>query len=140
MEVLLNLFWLLIALGAFARWGRRIARTGRKDRRIRQAISPLLALACALAVLFPAISVTDDLHPQLAVIEDSSATRRNVTSVGGGHGQSNHGALASPPALASAPFQSPGYRNVLASVTFIDSIHPDGPLARTASERAPPLV
>ena len=140
MELILNLLWLLTALGAFAWWKPQLARAGRKARRGYQALSPFLALACALAVLFPAISVTDDLHPQLAVIEDSSASRRSVASVGGSHGHSNHGPLASPPALIPAPFQPLGGRTVCESLNVPDSFHPAKTLARAACERAPPLV
>ena len=71
LEVLLNVFWLLVAIAAFLSWrtqsgGRRPARRG-GTRPART-----LALACALSLLFPVISLTDDLHQVQAVMEDSS--------------------------------------------------------------------
>jgi hypothetical protein len=66
MENFLNLCWLLLALTALAGWGchTRGRRAGRSCR--------LLALICALALMFPVISATDDLHPAAQAIEDSS--------------------------------------------------------------------
>jgi hypothetical protein len=70
MELLLNLIWLGLAIGALAAFveGRR--------RSARTAEAPfglsLLALVCVLVLLFPVISASDDLHPAQAVVEDAS--------------------------------------------------------------------
>ena len=71
MEALLNLVWLLIAVVATARFAiaadvscpvrRRLAGT---------------ALFCVIALLFPIISVTDDLHEDAALVEETTAARR----------------------------------------------------------------
>src|SRR5690348_10410303 len=73
MEVGLNLFWLLLALAGFCVWQWRGPRPGRA-RRSRGPVRRLLTLACALAVLFPVISLTDDLHGEQLAIDDSSRT------------------------------------------------------------------
>lgn len=75
MEIGLNLLWLLLAAGAFLLWGRGAARPLRRRHALR-----LAALGCALALLFPVISVTDDLHPQQAVMEDSNPSKRALRS------------------------------------------------------------
>ena len=71
MEALLNTIWLLVTLGAFACW-----RPGRTCafRRSRRNINLLtvFALACALVLLFPVISLTDDLHAEQFPMEDSA--------------------------------------------------------------------
>jgi hypothetical protein len=70
MEVLLNTTWLLVAIGAFLFWqveGEDNARRREHNRRYR-----FLALAVALILLFPVISLTDDLHAEQAAMEDSS--------------------------------------------------------------------
>jgi hypothetical protein len=76
MEALLNLLWLMIAVAATARF----AITAQRDRddiscpgRRRLAGT---ALVCVIALLFPIISVTDDLHEDAALIEETSAARR----------------------------------------------------------------
>jgi hypothetical protein len=71
MELLLNLVWIALAIGAFLIFGRRQQRLGRKQSFCWQSF---LALACVLLLLFPVISASDDLHPSQALLED--ATRR----------------------------------------------------------------
>lgn len=73
MELLLNLCWLLIAASALCAWGRR--------RDVVAARSHLIALICLLALLFPVISATDDLHAMRPEIEDSASNRRSLKAV-----------------------------------------------------------
>src|SRR5207253_7685604 len=40
----------------------------------------MIMLACAAAILFPAISITDDLHQQAAAAEDSTVYVRKLKS------------------------------------------------------------
>lgn len=72
MELLLNLAWLALALMAFIAFVRRRKATGRHPQATFK--TALLALACALVLLFPVVSASDDLHPTQAVLED--ATKR----------------------------------------------------------------
>ena len=67
MELALNLVWLILALPAFVIWRRQRA-SARK--------SGLVLLGCLLALLFPIVSVTDDLHPISAEIEECSPLKR----------------------------------------------------------------
>lgn len=72
LELFLNLAWLGIAisaLSAFAVWARS-ADSG--SHRLRVGI----AVTCGLALLFPIISVTDDLSTDAAALEVWSSTRR----------------------------------------------------------------
>jgi len=71
MEVLLNTVWLLVAIGAFLIWRPEVRRGSPMERGHGKSLA-LLALACALVVLFPVISLTDDLHAEQAAMEDSS--------------------------------------------------------------------
>jgi len=54
----LNCIWVALALWAFARWACRFSRGGSARR------AELSGLVCALALLFPVISVNDDLLQQ----------------------------------------------------------------------------
>jgi hypothetical protein len=74
MELLLNLVWLLI--GGIALW----AFLGSPSKGQRQFLFALVALFCAILLLFPAISVSDDLHFQAFVSEDSSVSKRLLTA------------------------------------------------------------
>ncbi len=73
MELSLNLLWLLLAVASFALVGR-----GRGNRTLAgwHSWRRTFSLACALVILFPVISVTDDLHAEQAVMEDSNPTKR----------------------------------------------------------------
>ena len=71
MEVLLNTIWLLVAIGAFLFW-RPEKYTRTPTARDHKKSFGILALACALVLLFPVISLTDDLHAEQAAMEDSS--------------------------------------------------------------------
>src|SRR5208283_5321663 len=70
-EVLLNAMWLLVAIGAFLFW-QPVRYRGAATDRVRGSALGMLALACALVLLFPVISLTDDLHAEQAPMEDSS--------------------------------------------------------------------
>jgi hypothetical protein len=76
MELLLNLAWLAVAIAAFARLG-AWAMDEPDRRRIRMAT---VATACVVVLLFPIISITDDLEASTAVVEESATVRRAVAS------------------------------------------------------------
>lgn len=75
MELLLNLVWLLLAMPAFWLW--HYSRTA-PERRKSSPLQCLLALGCALVVLFPVISATDDLHAMRAELEETPFSKRNI--------------------------------------------------------------
>jgi hypothetical protein len=68
MEVFLNSIWLVLAISAFLFWQAE----REPERREHNGRFRFLALACALVLLFPVISLTDDLHAEQAAMEDSS--------------------------------------------------------------------
>jgi hypothetical protein len=76
MELLLNLAWMLLAVPAYWLW--------RRDAGARRVSGPqcLLALGCALVLLFPVISATDDLHAMRAEMEDAAVSKRAVRQAG----------------------------------------------------------
>ncbi len=78
MELFLNLCWLCLLLPAWLLWWRR---DGIGGPAISPAVRPLVfvcALGCVLILLFPVISVTDDLHAMRAEMEESSPGKRSV--------------------------------------------------------------
>ena|SRR5947207_12999533 len=76
MELVLNLVWFATATVVVADFVRRAA----PDRK--GFLLALGALSCALLLLFPAVSISDDLHVDPFFAEDASATKRltNATS------------------------------------------------------------
>jgi hypothetical protein len=78
MELLLNLAWLLVATGAIVLWLRQrgLSPSGRRGLLLQS-----VALGCALVVLFPAISATDDLHAAQLAVEASDVARKALRSM-----------------------------------------------------------
>ncbi len=68
MEVLLNVVWVAIACVALWCWRRRAHRGN--------PLAGLVALGCALLLLFPAISISDDLHGN--VLTEDTPTKQKV--------------------------------------------------------------
>lgn len=79
MESFLNFLWVVLALAALYVWRVRWARQSRESSHApwRQ----WTAFVCALILLFFFVSLTDDLHSELVIYEESSASRRHATCV-----------------------------------------------------------
>ena len=76
------------------------------------ALQFLLALGCALVLLFPVISATDDLHAMRAEMEESATSKRAVRQAGGEKHAAWVNRLQGPPALLAnmigCPLHKPG--------------------------------
>jgi hypothetical protein len=79
MELFLNLIWLVVAGLALGASCKRWAADGSEPQR--QTRQGWIALACALVLLFFVISLTDDLHAEVMVSEEASASKRHSCSV-----------------------------------------------------------
>jgi len=78
MELFLNVVWAALVIGVFVAYAAR-SRYARQTRVLRT--QHLLALACGLTLLFPVVSASDDLHPTVAVVEDSAKRVRSAMPV-----------------------------------------------------------
>lgn len=76
MELLLNLVWSIISLATIGLWLREHARLPNLRQKHHGLVRGLIVLICALAVLFPAISLTDDLHSEVVLMEEWNSSRR----------------------------------------------------------------
>lgn len=76
MELFLNLCWLALLLPAFLLWRRRVS----SEPWTRASFVILCTLGCALVLLFPVISASDDLHAVAQAMEESERGFRH-----GGH-------------------------------------------------------
>jgi len=75
MELLLNLSWLLLAMPALWLWRESVRTPGRRKF---CALQSVFCLACALVVLFPVVSATDDLRVMRAEMEESPTGKRSI--------------------------------------------------------------
>jgi len=133
MELLLNLAWFIIALVAICLvrgdWRRR------KGPRLHEWV----ALATFLFLLFPVISLTDDLHPEIALAE--AATGKKHFHLISGHGQDSQHQPSHTFQRYAAPFGNQTYCAPGASSTVL--IERTAPFAlsdstRVTSDRSPP--
>lgn len=99
MELLLNLAWLLLAIPACWLW--RNSKPANRRRRF-SSLQCLLALGCALVLLFPVISATDDLHAMRAEMEESPVSKRSMRQASAEKNPVPRPHLQSPPALLAS--------------------------------------
>ncbi len=140
MELALNAFWLLVALASFLLWWRRKPHAARGRRQLCDSLRRLATLACALALLFPVISVTDDLHGEQPLAEDSSTSQRVLKRWAGSQDSSNHDPLASSPPYSG--LRQPYLLDKGALGWILLSLAPPSlsGLAHSFEGRAPPLL
>lgn len=136
MEVLLNLIWLLVAIAAFryqhAVWYREASAHRHNGRSSR-----VLALACALILLFPVISLTDDLHAVQTVMEESS--RGVVKARAAAEACLRLGRSSFPALLAALTKPTANSRVVPADLIPPDACLPCLTLISRCEGRSPPL-
>jgi hypothetical protein len=75
METSLNLVLLGITLATIWLWRFRWTVSRRHPRNTFHV--EVIAIVCVLALLFPVISLTDDLHPEIAVVDSASGKRNH---------------------------------------------------------------
>jgi hypothetical protein len=105
METILNLIWLAITAAAIWLWRFRWL-VSRQNPRAR-VFQEVVAIGCALALLFPVISLTDDLHPEIVAVDAVSGKRNSgllvVGAMSARHAPPMSG-TQSVIAIVSAPF------------------------------------
>jgi hypothetical protein len=82
METILNLIWLAVTLAGLYVWRFRWfpSRGNQRERIFPEAVATL----CLIALLFPVISLTDDLHPEIMIAECVSAKGSLSLIIAGG--------------------------------------------------------
>ena len=77
MELFLNILWVLIALAGVITWRTRWTRQARL--RPHAAWREWTAFVCSIVLLFFVVSLTDDLHADLVLLEERCNNRRHAT-------------------------------------------------------------
>jgi hypothetical protein len=145
MELFLNLCWLSLLVPACLLWRQRISsdRSGddsgdgspRSARGLVGRHLVLLSLGCALVLLFPVISATDDLHAMRPEMEESERAFRHA-----GHCACALHALihSSQPALPSSASLTPAFEQVGTVLAFMP-LRPGTFVDPEPASRAPPV-
>jgi hypothetical protein len=139
MELFLNLLWLLVALGILGVW--RGSWIRQRQNTQRNSLAEWAALGCVLITLFFAISLTDDLHYDVALFDECTTGRRQSIVCAVAHG-SSHGegvVTGSGPAVLPriAPHES---LSLIAGVTRAPNVSVSFVQTNTPSARAPPAA
>jgi hypothetical protein len=123
MEQALNLLWLGLALAGFALLGSNLSRTAEHANRPPSHRQKMMAMSCALIILFFVVSMTDDLHNQEAFVEESKLLRV-MNGTGSPAMAAAHSAVAPPFLLyfgfprSSFTFGLPTLRRLLEPLEF----------------------
>lgn len=75
MELTLNLVWVCVALAGIALLGSNLSRASERSAGTPSKKQKIIAMSCALIILFFVISMTDDLHGMEVLVEDSKSLR-----------------------------------------------------------------
>ena len=128
MELLLNVAWALVAGLAI------VGFLGSAPTRMKQFLLALGALCCALLLLFPAISMSDDLHLEAFVTEDSNAGKRLANAAHLTNAEYSTAVLRVLGAPVTNLFRVIGFVRVATAVPHLSSL-----LERPVLGRAPPM-
>jgi hypothetical protein len=142
MELFLNLCWLSLLVPACLLWRRRVLFLGLHSRSASSVVPPLVflsVLACALVLLFPVISATDDLHAMRAEMEESSPGKRDVCQSSGDKASFWHSRwqslFAFAAAIPSIGLASQTGQKCLSSLRSLPA-----PASNLRASRAPPIL
>ncbi len=135
MELLLNIAWLMLVVPGVLIWRCQSAFARGSGRQYHS--RSFVLLGCLLALLFPVVSASDDLHPISAEIEESGPFKRTVKQSpgvkspvwshdGGPAAQLAHGASFRP--------ENEAFGAVLEYLPVL----PQQALVSTINDRAPP--
>ena len=135
MELLLNLLWLMLAVPAALIWRGQSASSQSSGKQSRA--RSFVLLGCLMALLFPVVSASDDLHPISTEIEESGPFKRTVKQSPGVKPPAcgcDGGSVAQPARVAS-------FRpdiNAFGAVSEYLRVLPRHNLVRVIDDRAPP--
>ena len=74
LETLLNAIWVLVCAALVLTWHAHCLSQIRRRVRPDAVQQSFISLVCLLALLFPAISLSDDLHPQIFALPDTKSS------------------------------------------------------------------
>jgi hypothetical protein len=139
METILNLVWLAVTVAAIWLWRFRWTVSRRNPRHSTR--MEAVAMVCALALLFPVISLTDDLHPETVAVDAASGKRNACLIVASSlHARTatvssgTHSAFG----MISRPFA--GVNLAITEIAPFYKLHNSDSLANSSPGRSPPTL
>ena len=137
-ETFLNLVWLAVSVAAVWLWRYRWTLSRRNPRHSTR--MEAVAMVCVLALLFPVISLTDDLHPEIIAV-DAASGKRNACLIAASAPHVRAATVSSGMRLAVAVILSNiiGVSFSIAVIAPLAKPHDPDYLASTSAGRSPPL-
>jgi len=140
MELALNLTWLGLALAGFALLGSNLSHAVEHSARRTSNRQKIIAMSCALIILFFVVSMTDDLRDQEVAVEESRLLR--AASAAGSPSLASAHSVVTPAFLmllafarSSIAFTLPSSRRLL---EFLEVSSPAAISRSSLCGRAPP--
>jgi len=139
METFLNLVWLAITVAAIWLWRFRWIVSRRNPRHSTR--MEAVAMVCVLSLLFPVISLTDDLHPETVAV-DASSGKRNACLIAASAPQVRAATVSPVTHLLVGMISSPFAAANLVSLELIQTLKLSDPGSLTSCSpgRAPPSL
>ena len=138
MESFLNILWVAMALATFGVWRMNWLHQRRDSRR--EPLRDWTAFACALVLLFFAVSLTDDLHSDLVIFDECSMARRHANGLFTPHHASDKLKTAQASAAAILPTGSTRSLRWVATIVPVPGSSGVRVVALALSGRAPPAL
>lgn len=139
MELALNLVWVGVAIVGILVQIVMLMRAGASAWRRESQWQRIVAMACALVILFFVISMTDDLHDQALLLEERKLGRITLTTRASGHSASDRSlTFLSWQFLPVAPFSPPPLAAMSWFVPAFELPFAPAPQRDSLRERAPP--
>ena len=139
METILNLVWVAVTVAAIWLWRFRwtVSRQNPRHSTRMEAV----AMVCVLALLFPVISLTDDLHPETVAV-DASSGKRNACLIAASTPHVRPATATPGTRLAVGMISRPFAEVNLVNTEFVHlaKFHDPGSLAGSSSGRSPPSL
>jgi hypothetical protein len=137
MELVLNLFWLSLLLPAYLLWRQRKLLNG-SSRLAKKPVAALVfacVVGCAIVLLFPVISASDDLHAMRPEMEESERAFRHTSHcVPTAHALAHSSQLA----VTNSVSETPDFEQIGRVFTSQATTHPTF-FVNAPAGRAPPL-
>ncbi len=139
METILNLLWLVITLAALWLWRFRWA-ASRPHPGYSTRIEAT-AMVCVLALLFPVISLTDDLHPETVAV-DAASGKRNACLLAASMPHARAATLSQAKQFVAGAVSKPSESINLITTrsVFVDALPYSGVSAVSSGGRSPPAL
>jgi hypothetical protein len=139
METFLNLVWLAVTVAAIWLWRFRWSVSRRNPGYSTR--MEAVAMVCVLALLFPVISLTDDLHPETVAV-DAASGKRNACLIAASAPHVRAATLSSGAHLALGifPRHFAAVNLTISEIFTISKLHDPGSLASSSRGRSPPSL